>query len=242
MFRRPIRKKKSERGKSATAFRRDGPRRKSPSLTESRRISWVLTTGVAGMRSQALGLAEAVGLPIVEKQVAGGSLWSQLATQIGGDGVAKDDKGLLAPPWPELVIACGQRSAPAALAVKRWSAGRTLAVYVQNPGFGADRFDLIVAMEHDRLSGPNVLTVGTALHRVTPERLAAAGEEWRAGLAPAHAPLLRGSRRRRQRQLSPDEPRRRAAAFRVAHRAIRHMARTSSSRRRGARAQNRQPP
>ena len=32
-------------------------------------VTWVLTTGEAGMRSQALGLAEAVGLPIEEKRI-----------------------------------------------------------------------------------------------------------------------------------------------------------------------------
>ena len=35
-----------------------------------RNLCWVLTPGEAGMRSQALGLAEAVGLPIEEKRVA----------------------------------------------------------------------------------------------------------------------------------------------------------------------------
>jgi mitochondrial fission protein ELM1 len=158
-------------------------------VAESFDCTWVITTGAAGMRSQALGLAEAVGLPIVEKQIAGGSLWSQVAERFPPFRTRPAESDLL-PPWPRLVIACGQRSAGSALAVKRSSDRRTLTVYVQDPGFGSSRFDLVVAMPHDRLSGPNVTTVATALHQVTPERLRLAAEEWRARLAPAHAPLL----------------------------------------------------
>ena len=36
------------------------------------------------------------------------------------------------------------------------------------------RFDLIVVNRHDELTGPNVVVTRTALHRVTPARLAAA--------------------------------------------------------------------
>src|SRR5438128_11517109 len=69
-------------------------------------VTWVLTTGEAGMRSQALGLAEAVGLPVEEKRIAvrapyawlpGGLLPMPLA--------ALDPSGdPLAPPWPRLVV------------------------------------------------------------------------------------------------------------------------------------------
>ena len=43
-----------------------------------RDVTWVLTTGEAGMRSQALGLAEAVGLPIEEKRIVVRAPWSWL--------------------------------------------------------------------------------------------------------------------------------------------------------------------
>ena len=84
----------------------------------------------------------------------------------------------LSPPWPRLVICCGRRAIGPALAVKRLSHGRTLAAYVQNPELARRKFDLVAALEHDGVNGPNVVTVATALHRVTPARLFEAGASW----------------------------------------------------------------
>ena len=153
---------------------------------------WVLTTGEAGMRSQAMGLAGAVGLPIVEKRIVVRRPWSWLP---GGllpmPMSALDPAGdRLEPPWPRLLVSCGRRSIGAALLVKRFSGGRTLVAYVQNPELAGARFDLVAAMPHDGVSGPNVVTVRTALHPVTPERLAAAADEWRDRLAGGGAPRL----------------------------------------------------
>ena len=52
------------------------------------------------------------------------------------------------------------------------------------------RFDLIVVNRHDGLTGPNVVVTRTALHRVTPERLAAAAGEWRERFAAYQRPLV----------------------------------------------------
>lgn len=52
------------------------------------------------------------------------------------------------------------------------------------------RFDLVVVNRHDGLTGPNVLVTRTALHRVTPERLAAEAAIWRARLADLPRPLV----------------------------------------------------
>ena len=49
---------------------------------------------------------------------------------------------------------------------------------------------LIVANAHDEMTGPNVIVVRTALHRVTRARLAAEGELWRERLAPFKRPLV----------------------------------------------------
>ncbi len=144
-------------------------------------LCWVLTTGEAGMRSQALGLAEAVGLPIEEKRIVVRRPWALLPGGLLPMPIsALDPSGdALAPPWPRLVVGCGRRSIGPALAVKRASGGRTLAAYVQNPELARGKFDLVAAMPHDRVSGSNVVAVPMALHRVTPERLAAAQEKWR---------------------------------------------------------------
>ncbi|HEX2256992.1 MAG TPA: mitochondrial fission ELM1 family protein [Afifellaceae bacterium] len=153
---------------------------------------WVLTTGEAGMRSQAVGLAEAVGLPFVEKRIRLKAPWSWLPGHLAPAALSGLDSShdRLSPPWPRLVISCGRRSVAAAIAVRRASAGRTIGVHIQDPRVPARHFDLVVAMRHDGLAGDNVVSVDTALHRVSRDRLVAAGPEWRTRLKPGGAPLL----------------------------------------------------
>jgi mitochondrial fission protein ELM1 len=52
------------------------------------------------------------------------------------------------------------------------------------------RFDLVVANYHDELTGPNVILSRTALHRVTPERLADEAARWHDRLAGLPRPLV----------------------------------------------------
>jgi mitochondrial fission protein ELM1 len=158
----------------------------------ARDVCWVLTTGEAGMRSQALGLAEAVGLPIVEKRIVLRRPWSWLPGGLVPTPLAAlhPSGDTLAPPWPRLLVACGRRSIGAALGVKRLSGGATVVAYVQNPELARAKFDLVAALPHDGVTGPNVVTVRTALHPVTAGKLAAARETWRERLAPGGARLI----------------------------------------------------
>jgi mitochondrial fission protein ELM1 len=134
--------------------------------------AWAVTTGETGMRTQARGLALAVADVVVEKTVG------------RGDGDA------FQPPWPDIVISCGRRAAGRALAVRRASGGRTLAVHVQDPRSRAGAFDLVIAMAHDAIAeGGNVIKVATALHDVTSDTLTKAAETWRARLSPLGRPL-----------------------------------------------------
>jgi hypothetical protein len=109
-------------------------------------------------------------------------------------------RGRPAPPWPDLVVTCGRKAAAVSIAIRRASRGRAASVHIQNPLTALSAFDLVVAMAHDRIAGPNVISTPTALHDVTPERLAAAGEAWRDRLSPDGRPvlgvLLGGSTRR----------------------------------------------
>ena len=138
-------------------------------------LVWVLHDGKAGMASQSLGLAEATGFPFVEKALTIHWPWGWLPPQLWAAplGAVSDAGRWLAPPWPDLVIACGRNAAMPALAIRRASGGRTIAAQVQDPRVGRREFDLMVVPEHDRLRGANVMTSKGALNRVTNERLAA---------------------------------------------------------------------
>ena len=134
--------------------------------------SWIVTDGKSGMESQCLGLAEALGLDPRIIRVTLRNPWRDLAPhlRIGLEHAFVDNP--LRPPWPDLLIATGRQSVPATLYLKQRSPG-TRRVQIQNPGISPRHFDLVVTPMHDNLWGTNVIQTIGALHRVTPERLAA---------------------------------------------------------------------
>lgn len=140
-------------------------------------ISWVVTDGKAGMLAQAIGLAEAIGVPIINKTVSTSRFWRCLPQSIwphslfgGVTGASKTSDPILQP-WPSLLISCGRSAVGPALAVKRRSGGNTFIVHVQHPRVNPNRFDIVVVPEHDGLTGPNVMVTLGALNRATPQRL-----------------------------------------------------------------------
>ena len=148
--------------------------------------SWILTEDYAGLRAQALGLAEAAGLAPEVRVLRPRGLWRRVPAAWWPRPLSAIEPAALAPPWPELAIGCGGKSAAVLAALAR----RMRVVIVQHPRMAVRRFDLVVAARHDELTGPNVLVTRTALHRVTPERLAAAAAAWRARLAVLPRPLV----------------------------------------------------
>jgi mitochondrial fission protein ELM1 len=166
-----------------------------------RGLCWVVTTGEAGYRSQALGLAERLGVEIEEKIIGLRPPWRWLPGHLAPAALRGLDpaKASIAPPWPDLVVSCGRRSTAVSIAIRRAAAGRTLTVHVQHPLAPASAFDLVIAQPHDGLAGANVTVVPTALHRVTEAALAEAAAAWRPRFASLPAPrvgvLLGGANR-----------------------------------------------
>ncbi len=157
-------------------------------------VAWAVTTGATGMRTQARGLAEAVAGEAIEKTIGVRFPWNLLpGSWAPSPGAVLDrdpDFDQLEPPWPDLIVTCGRKSAAAAVAVKRASGGRTIAVHVQDPLTDPRAFDLVVAMPHDRVSGGNVLKVDTALHDLTAAKLSEAAAAWSATFAALGRPLI----------------------------------------------------
>lgn len=152
--------------------------------------AWALTTGEAGMRTQARGLARGVADRVAEKVVLSRPPWRKAPSGrliLRGLTVESDR---IEPPWPDLIVSSGRRSALIAREARRLAGGRPLLVHVQDPRARLSAFDLIVAMDHDRVQGANVVRVATALHDVTPARLAEAAEAWRERLAGLKRPLI----------------------------------------------------
>jgi len=149
------------------------------------------------MVSQAEGLAEALGWPFESIVVRPRWSWAWLpARRRLPSHLHHGFAERLPPPWPDLLISCGRRSARVATAVRRAAGGRTFALHIQNPRMPLRCFDLIVPLEHDGLTGPNVIPSRVALHGLTPEKLAAAGAEWRDRLGCPTVAVLLGGRTR----------------------------------------------
>jgi uncharacterized protein len=149
-------------------------------------IAWILSEAYAGLQAQALGLGEAAGLRLDSRILRPRAPWRWIAARfwpapryVAGDAICGTP--------PDLAIGCGGKAAAVLAALRR----RGLpVVQVQHPRMDPRRFDLVVVNRHDDLTGPNVLVTRTALHRVTPERLANAAEAWREHLAALPRPLV----------------------------------------------------
>lgn len=145
------------------------------------------------MGSQVEGLAEALGWPFESFAVRLRQPWSWFPAHRQPPGMLR--YGLreeLTPPWPDLLISCGRRSAAVSVAVRRAAGGGTFTVHVQDPRAPPRYFDLVVPPGHDGLTGPNVVATRAALHRVTRERLADAAASWESRLGGLNVAVLLG--------------------------------------------------
>jgi uncharacterized protein len=164
----------------------------SPTARELKLTScWVVTDGKAGMESQCLGLAEALGLTPDIKRIRPRFPWSSLPPQLWARPLQalSRDGDALTPPWPDLMIATGRATVAPAAAIKRRNPA-TVVVQIQKPTINPSWFDLVIAPTHDRLDGANVISTQGALHRVTPERLEVAAEKFRERFAALPRPLI----------------------------------------------------
>ncbi len=152
-------------------------------------VCWAVSEGHAGMEIQAVALARALGLEPVTKRVAIRKPWRWIPPRflplpLAGVGSAGDS---LTPPWPDVIITCGRQVVGPAAAIRRQNRGKTFAIHIQDPKVPFGWFDVIVAPEHDQISGPNVITGRGGINGITPERLADAAKAF----APLYAHLPR---------------------------------------------------
>ena len=167
---------------SIDAIRHGADKRPPMSYTEA----WILSEAYAGLQAQAIGLADAAGLRHELRTLAPRAPWRWIAARAWPaplSAVPDAVHGKL----PQVVIGAGGKAAPVIAALRRRGVP---VVQVQHPRMNPDRFDFIVVNRHDGLTGPNVFVTRTALHRVTPERLAAAAVAWRARVADLPRPLV----------------------------------------------------
>ena len=148
--------------------------------------SWILSEGYAGLQTQAIGLAEAAGLAPELRTLIPRAPWRWISAK-AWPAPLKPVRDALTPPWPDIAITCGGTGGVVGAALRRHGVA---VVQVQHPRIDPRQFEVVVVNRHDDLTGPNVVVTRTALHRVTPERLAAAAEAWRERFAALPRPLV----------------------------------------------------
>ena len=157
------------------------PAQCGPSPAAAPRV-WLLLDDRPGHTTQVIGLAEALGWPYEAKELRFTPL-NRLSNRLLGASRLSLDKrpsSALTPPWPDLVIAMGRRTAPIARWVKRQSGGRTrLVQFGRKAANAADDFDLAVTCVHFQLPPhPKRLDLLLPPTQVTPGRLQQAAGHW----------------------------------------------------------------
>jgi uncharacterized protein len=135
---------------------------------------WALIDYRPGTAQQVLGVARATGFHVTEKTLH----YNRLADLpnycmfgYGLRGIAQDHRKILAPPYPELIISAGRRSAPVVAYIKARSPNTKL-VHLMRPEWRDDVFDMVILPRHDRYdNASNVVTTLGAPHALSDELL-----------------------------------------------------------------------
>ena len=166
----------------------------------------VISDGRRGIENQALGLAEALArlhpTEITKHVVTSGSVFKALPPEMQFKLKSNPkDYGISGAPKlaiaPRLAIGCGRQAIAPLMALKKKHGADIFTVYVQDPRIDPKHFDLVIAPEHDGLSGENVVRMIGSPNRITAERLATETAKFAAKLdklpSPRVAVLIGGS-------------------------------------------------
>ena len=169
-------------------------------------VIWALLDDRAGNRSQCLGVATILNLPFEARELEYTSL-SALPNFLKGasfTGLSEMSKDSLTPPWPDIIIAAGRRTASVGRAIKRKSNNRTRLVQIMYPGdSGLSEFDLVCVPRHDKPHvGRNLVSIPGAPHGLTQPVFDNAADQWHDKFnelaTPRIAVIVGGSTRRKE--------------------------------------------
>ncbi len=129
----------------------------------------LLTEGMHGMLSQVEGLAKALDLDFTHHKVELKSLWSLIPpkfTPISQNVYKKINYSDF-----DIIISCGRKSIIPSIHLKSISSKKVFNIHIQDPKINFDYFDFIVAPEHDRISGSNIINTKGAIHYLTKDEI-----------------------------------------------------------------------
>jgi uncharacterized protein len=144
-------------------------------------VVWILADDKAGDVNQCIGVAEALGYGYIRKNIAYTRI-SKLPNSIRNKtliGIDKAKSDALLPPYPDILIGAGRKTAPVAAYIKARHPACFM-VQLMWPHYPLDCFDIIAVPEHDAKGAKrsNCITTLGSPHRVTPKILAEAALAW----------------------------------------------------------------
>jgi mitochondrial fission protein ELM1 len=156
-------------------------------------IIWALTDDRIGNVNQVLGVAESLGIPFERKEIRYNK-HASLPNIIRGKtllGIDLQNSTPLTPPWPDIVIAAGRKSAPVSRYIKHKSGGKTKLIQLMWPGFPSSDFDLIATPQHDKIKpGGNVINTIGAANRINSDVLRNHYDKWQEKFAHLPSPKV----------------------------------------------------
>ena len=127
----------------------------------------MVTDGSQGMISQVNGLAQQLGNRIFNIKTELIFPWSVIQPGllpiyqwIFKNKIDLNNK-------PKIVISCGRKSVYLALYLKKIFSKDIITIHIQNPKINTLKFDYIIAPNHDKIEGPNVIKSIGAIHQFT---------------------------------------------------------------------------
>ena len=129
---------------------------------------WSLTDGSQGMRSQANGLAMELGSDIHEIKTELLFPWSKLQPGILPTFNWIFRNQIPENKLPKILISCGRKSVYLSLYLKK-KFKDIINIHIQNPKISFEKFNFIIAPNHDGIKGPNVINSIGALHQFNSE-------------------------------------------------------------------------
>ena len=156
---------------------------------------WVLLGPRTGDNNQLLRLASELAMPFRTIPMRYNGLHRLPPSLLGASlaSLRRDCREQIQPPWPTLVLGIGNRSVPAALAIRKASGGKAKLVRLGNPRADPQNFDLVITTAQYAVpEAPNVLRLPVGISTAPPAEPTEEEAEWLAALPRPHRLLLIG--------------------------------------------------
>jgi len=122
----------------------------------------LLTQGMHGMISQVEGLAKALDIDFTHHTVELNNFWKMIPPKFTP--ISQNVYKKIKDTDFDVIISCGRKSVIPSIHLKNISNKKVFNIHIQDPKVNFNHFDFIVAPEHDKIKGQNVINTKGAIH------------------------------------------------------------------------------